>query len=62
MVSTLLWVGDVARAADSLHAGALSGGCVGVTVCVFYGAAVSVAVVSSAVVRTPPPSVAWRLA
>ena len=28
----------------------------------FYGEAVGVAVVSSAVVRTPPPSVAWWLA
>ena len=33
----------------------------GVTVCVFYGAAVGVSVVSSVVVRTPPPSVAWQL-
>ena len=34
----------------------------GVDVCVFYGAAVGVAVVGSVVVRTPPPLVAWRLA
>ena len=34
----------------------------GVAVCVFYGAAVSVALVSSVVVRIPAPSVAWRLA
>ena len=51
-----------ARAADSLHAGVLSGGYVGVAVCIFYGAAVGVAVVDSVVVRTPPPSVALRLA
>ena len=34
----------------------------GVAACVFYGAAVGVAVVSSVEVRTPPPSVSWRLA
>ena len=34
----------------------------GVAVCVFYGAALGVAVVNSVVVRTPPPFVAWRLA
>ena len=33
----------------------------GVAVCVFYGAAVGVAVFSGVVVRTPPPSLAWRL-
>ena len=56
----LLWVGDVARAADSLHAGVSSGGYEGVAVCVFYVTAVNVAVVSGVVVQTPPPSVAWR--
>ena len=34
----------------------------GVAVCIFYGAAVGVAVVSSFVVRTLSPSVAWQLA
>ena len=34
----------------------------GVAICVFYGATVGVAVVSSVVVQTPPLSVAWRLA
>ena len=34
----------------------------GLAVCAFYGAAVGVAVVSSVVVRTPPPSVVLRLA
>ena len=58
----LLLVGDVVRAAGSLHAGELSGGYVGVAVCVFNGAGVGVAAVSSVVVRTLPPPVAWRLA
>ena len=56
------WVRDVARAADSLHVDVWSGGYVGVAVCVLYGAAVGVAIVSSVMVQTPPPSVAWRLA
>ena len=47
---------------DSLHAGVLSGGYVGVAVCVFYGVTVGVARVSSTVLRTPSLSVAWRLA
>ena len=50
------------RDADSMSAGVLSGDYVGVAVCFFYGAAVGVAVVSSVVVRTQPPYVAWRLA
>ena len=48
--------------AGSLPAGELSGGYVGVAVCVFNGAGVGVAVVSSVVVRTLSPPVAWRLA
>ena len=49
------------RAAGSLHACELSGGYVGVAVFVLNGAEAGIAVVSSVVVRTLPPPVAWRL-
>ena len=49
------------RAAGSLHAGELSGGYVGVAVCVFNGAEVGIAVVRSVMGQTLPPPVAWRL-
>ena len=58
----LLLVGDVVHPAGSLHAGELSGGYVDVALCVFNGAGVGLAVVSSVVVRTLPPPVAWGLA
>ena len=50
------------RAADFLYADVLSGGYVGVAFCVFYGAAVGVAVASSVVVRASFSFVSWRLA